>query len=618
MPAQTPSKCVRPRHSLLRAGVGSVRRWGLALLLAQACQPSLAAEPACRIARLAELPVTMVGTTPIVHTLINGADAPFIADSGAFFDMLAPAAAAQYKLPVKMAPWGLYVRGVGGEQQPDIATVKEFTIFGMKIPNAIFLVAGNDFGEGAVGLLGQNAFRIADTEYDQLANGVIRIMRPGEECKSVGLAYWATSGTYSQIDISRPTEQQAHTVGHAYLNGKKNVVLFDTGASTSVLSLEAAQRAGITPASDGVVPAGANEGIGQHYVRTWIAPFHSFKIGDEEIRDTRLRIGEISNLASEADMLLGADFFLSHRIFAAKSRGKLYFTYNGGPVFNLGASSKAEQAQGESIAVASGQTLGSITQPTDAAAFSRRAMAAADRHDYASAVADLNRAVELAPADPSYLYQRGTALLYTRQRDPALADFDAALKLKPDHVPSLLARASLRLESDRPAAIADIEAADRLLPREAVERLELAGFYERADLLPAALVQDSKWPDPPERIDVRMPQALQSRCWTRALLGQELQAALSDCNDAVKAQPKNPAFLDSRGMVYLRLGNYDKAIADYDAALGIAPKIASARYCRGIARTRQGHTTEGQTDIAEAVAQSPDISAYYGRHGISP
>ena len=245
-------------------------------------------------------------------------------------------------------------------------------------------------------------------------------------------------------------------------------------------------------------------------------------------------------------------------------------------------------------------------------------MAASDRHDYASAIADLNRAVELAPADPAYLYQRAMALAQIEEVERALADLDAALKLKPDAVPALLTRASLRLESDRQGAIADMQAADRLLPREAVERLELAGFYERADLLPAALVQYSKWIDSHERIDVHMPQALNSRCLARALLGQELQAALADCNDAVKAQPKIPAFLDSRGLVYLRLGNYDKAIADYDAALSMAPKSTAARYLRGVARTRQGHTAEGQADIAAAVAQSPDIGKYYSRHGISP
>jgi tetratricopeptide (TPR) repeat protein len=141
---------------------------------------------------------------------------------------------------------------------------------------------------------------------------------------------------------------------------------------------------------------------------------------------------------------------------------------------------------------------------------------------------------------------------------------------------------------------------------------------EAADLLPAALVQFSKWIDSHERTDVRMPNALNSRCWTRALLGQDLDAALSDCTAAVKRQSSNAAFLDSRGLVYLRLGKYDKSIADYDAALAIDAKTSSARYCRGIARIRQGHAAEGQADIAEATAQSPKVAEFYSHHGITP
>jgi hypothetical protein len=35
------------------------------------------------------------------------------------------------------------------------------------------------------------------------------------------------------------------------------------------------------------------------------------------------------------DMVLGADFFLTHRIYVANNQQKMYFTYNGGPVFDL-------------------------------------------------------------------------------------------------------------------------------------------------------------------------------------------------------------------------------------------------------------------------------------------
>ncbi len=615
MSAPTSWVCVRSVQAWLRAASPTLRiLCVLAFLLAQAGPPALA-EPACKIGRLAELPVTMSGTSPIVHALINGQDAAFIADSGAYFNSLTPAAAAQFKLPLKMAPMGYFVSGVGGDQTPSLATVKEFTIFGLKIPNVLFVVVGNDFGT-ASGLLGQNLFRIADTEYD-LANGAIRIMRAGDGCKSIGLAYWTTS-SYSQIDIARATESEPHIIGDVYLNGKKIRALFDTGAGTSVVSLEGAKSAGITPTSDGVVPANAGYGIGQHYVRRWIAPFHSFKIGDEEIRDVKLRIGDIGNFSRGVDMLVGADFFLSHRIYVANTRAKLYFTYNGGPVFNLSIGSKTAQSQDESIAVASGGSMGRVVEPTDAAAFSRRATTATDRHDFASAIADLNQACTLAPADPDYHYQRGMALWGNRQADLALADFDEAIKLKPDHVPALLARARLKMRSDVPAATADLEAADRYLPKESVEHLEMGNVYEAADLLPAAVIQYSKWIDSHERTDVRMPNALNSRCWARALQGQELDAALSDCTAAVKLQSSNAAFLDSRGLVYLRLAKYDKSIADYDAALAIDAKIASARYCRGIARTRQGHAAEGQADITEAVAKSPQIADYYRRHGVTP
>jgi tetratricopeptide (TPR) repeat protein/predicted aspartyl protease len=609
----TLSDCVEIFRRRLHPAALATGLW--TLLVITLAGPAVA-DTGCKIGQLAELPVTMSGTQPIVHALINGVDASFIADSGAFFNSMTPAAAAQYKLPLKMAPVGYYVSGVGGDSAPSLATVKEFTIFKVKFPNVLFVVVGNDFGSAA-GLLGQNLFRIADTEYD-LANGAIRIMRPGEGCKSVGLAYWATSTPSSQIDLARLSESQPHILGDVYLNGKKLRAMFDTGAGTSIVSLEGAKTAGITPTSEGVVEANAGYGIGQHFVRRWIAPFHSFKIGDEEIRDFKLRIGDIGNSYSGVEMLVGADFFMSHRIFVANDRAKLYFTYNGGPVFNLGVGSKVAQSQDESIAVASGGSVASAAQPTDAAAFSRRAMAASDRHDFASAVADLDRACELAPDDSDYRYQRGMAHWGNRQADLALADLDAAIKLKPDNAAALLARARLRAGSDVRAATSDLEAADRYLPKESVDHLEIGNLYEQTAQLPAALVQYSKWIDSHERTDVRMPSALNSRCWTRALMGQELEAALSDCNAALKLQPNTAAFLDSRGLVYLRLGNYDKSIADYDAALAKNAKIAFSHYGRGIARIRKGLTAEGQADIAEAVALSPKIAEDAGSHGIKP
>jgi hypothetical protein len=52
----------------------------------------------CSLGRLADLPVTMNGLHPLLHAKINGNDALFVADSGAFYSTITPAAAAEHKL----------------------------------------------------------------------------------------------------------------------------------------------------------------------------------------------------------------------------------------------------------------------------------------------------------------------------------------------------------------------------------------------------------------------------------------------------------------------------------------------------------------------------------------
>lgn len=576
------------------------------------------AEP-CTLGRVAELPVTMLGMRPTVHAAINGTDALFIADSGAFFNLLTPAAAEQFKLNVELAPPNFFVSGVGGEARTRLTTVKTFTIFNIVVPKVLFVVAGNDLGNGAVGLLGQNVFRLGDVEYD-LANGAIRIIRPKGDCKKSVLAYWAnsTGKPYSVIDIDFATAAQPHTTSTAYVNGKKVRVMFDTGASTSVLTLDAAKRAGVTPESAGVTPGGPSHGIGRRVTQSWLAPFASFKVGDEEVRNTQLRIADIA--LPDVDMLVGADFFLSHRIYVATSQRRLYFTYNGGPVFNLTATPAPATAADSPAAGAADHPQAARDEPTDAAGFARRGAAAAARHDYEHAIADLTRACELAPAEAGYFYERGMAHWGNKSTDLALADFDAAIKLKPDDVPSLLARSSLHAGRQAPPAsiVADLDAADRAAPRESDARLRMGQLYASAGDLPGAVTQYTKWIDSHGRDDVQMAAALNSRCWARARLGQDLERALSDCDKAVSLRPHAAAYLDSRGFVYLRRGNYDKALADYDAALRLDPNKPWALYGRGIAKLRRGQTASGQADIAAAGALQPNIAEEAMQYGINP
>jgi tetratricopeptide (TPR) repeat protein len=595
------------------------RPWGLALAIFSLWIVPLPGFAGCKLGKMAELPVTMSGSAPLIAAKINGEDARFIADSGAFYSMITAAAAAEFKLKLSSAPFGFFVKGIAGDVDPSIASVKIFTLAGVPLHNVEFLVGGSAVGRSEnVGVLGQNIFRAGDVEYD-LANGVIRLMHP-DGCSHALLAYWVKpSDPYSVIDIERATPLQPHTTATAFINGERIRVMFDTGSAMSVLKLKAAERAGVKQDSAGVVEGGYFTGIGRGATKTYLGTFSSFKIGDEEIRNTRLRFGDIS--VDNVDMLLGADFFLSHRIYVASSENKLFFTYNGGRVFNLTASTSPSGST-EPAAGASPEVQTGADRPGDAEAFSRRGTAFAARRDYDHALAELTRACELAPDEAEYFYQRGVVYREIGQGAPAMADFNRAIELKPEDLGALAARAALRVNGgDRDGAIADLDATDRAAPQQADVRLFLAQAYEHLDLPAPSIAQYDLW-IASHREDARTAQALSNRCRVRALQGEDLALALAECNEALRSDAKGSALLartlGSRALVRLRSGDYAKSIADYDDALKLAPKDPWSLYGRGVAEIRGNKTAAGNADLAAATEISASIGDAFKRHGITP
>ena len=98
----------------------------LALLMAQM---TIAADK-CEVGRFAQLPVTMVGTKPVVTAQINGAEGRFIADSAAFYSMLSRESAQRFKLRLTDLPWRFTLQAVGGSETAIRTMVKEFSLNG--------------------------------------------------------------------------------------------------------------------------------------------------------------------------------------------------------------------------------------------------------------------------------------------------------------------------------------------------------------------------------------------------------------------------------------------------------------------------------------------------------
>jgi tetratricopeptide (TPR) repeat protein/predicted aspartyl protease len=573
------------------------------------------ATAACSLNVTGEIPVTMVGAKPTIPAKVNGVDVRLTADTGSFISLLTPQAAARAGLKVGPTPIELNgLVGVGGREDVGVARASEFTIMGVTVHGAYFLVGAPQLDGPTDGLVGNNFLSYSDVEFD-LANGVIRFFKPAGCGGGFELAYWAKSGAYSTLPIEHVLSRGFKIIGRVQVNGRDLKAIFDTGASRSFITRAAAVAAGVTTASAGVRDGGAVGGIGRGSVESWIAPFHSIQIGDELVSNPNLRIGEIG--LGEADMLIGADFFLSHRVYVANSQDKLYFTYNGGPVFNLD-STAPDSAPPQVPATTAPAALvpGAPTnEPVDAAGFSRRGAAFAARSEWGRAIADFTKAAELEPLNERHLYDRATAEVADHQSSLAMADVDRALKLKADDADTLALRGDLRLAAkDEAGARSDFDHATRIDPALA---LTIGRIYGRERYFDFAVAEIDQWITA-NRKDVRLSGALNERCWVRALSGRDLDKALADCDAALGRAPHAPQFLDSRGLVNLRLGRLDKAIADYDESLRLQPKNAWSLYGRGLAEQRSGKKTHGDADIAAAVALSPRMPQEARKYGIAP
>ena len=92
----------------------------------------------------------------------------------------------------------------------------------------------------------------------------------------------------------------------------------------------------------------------------------------------------------------------------------------------------------------------------------------------------------------------------------------------------------------------------------------------------------------------------------RQIRNRDLPLALADC-DAALRKGRIAEYMDSRGLVLLRMGRYEEAIAAFNDALKRQPKLASSFYGRGLAETAKGMKAQGEADISAAVALRPTI-----------
>ena len=316
-------------------------RSGVAALIAVAVPVVAAAQTApagkCNLLQIVSMKVRFEANRPLVEASINGHPVLLLADTGASSSLLYAGAVRKAGLsPVYVE--GVEFSGVGGTRHAMEVTVADFRLGESAIKNLKFFVIDGEDGKDVAGILGQDFFGQAEAEFD-LANGAVRLFS-AKGCELQNLAYWSKTPAVADLHHGGSGSFQID----ALLNGRPTAALLDSGAQISAVTSIAANTAGVQPAPTD--PIGQGRGIGPGTVKSSLATFDSLAVGDESIAHVRLAVGDYfhvrdstsiyrDNQSSGIGMLIGADFFRSHRLMFSQSQRRIYFTYSGGPVFQV-------------------------------------------------------------------------------------------------------------------------------------------------------------------------------------------------------------------------------------------------------------------------------------------
>lgn len=280
--------------------------------------------------QVAALPVKYTGPNlePTIAGSVNGQPVRMLMDTGAGVNAMTRALADQLKLSVEGTT--RFVYGVGGDTRLYQAQIDEMVVGPAKSGRAWLQVIDAMGGTPAIDVIVGAPFLLqADLEV-ALADRSIKFFR-AKNCKDTFLGYWPDPNMIVVPYTGRVSRGENPHID-VVVNGVTLDAIIDTGATTSVITLAAAKRAGLRLDAPDVQRAHDITGVGAASVAHWRAHFDKLAIGTEVISDARLGVMDTkADLA--VDLLLGRDFLRTHRILFATTQKKLYISYLGGDPF---------------------------------------------------------------------------------------------------------------------------------------------------------------------------------------------------------------------------------------------------------------------------------------------
>jgi hypothetical protein len=328
--------------------VDSLRLPILSVVAAFTAVLPLSAQTRCQIGNIAAIPVETDRNQLLTRGAIDGHPVRVLIDTGSYMSFIWRSAAERLGLRLIGAP-RMRLFGLGGESRVDATFVEELRVKGFAV-KALRLPVAGDVPSGIDFVFGEDFLSRDSVEFD-LPHGVVKTMETSG-CSPAELPYWAK--TYSMADLSAsPRDAQAIRV-NVVLNGHAVRAVIDSGSSVSLLTKSVADSIGVHYLSSNSEIVG----IGRRSLPTWIVGVQSFRLGDESINNTQLLVAQLGKYqtmerigsripvvaGTEPTMLLGMDFLRAHRVLIDNATRKMVFTYEGGPVFQIGRPAESNAA----------------------------------------------------------------------------------------------------------------------------------------------------------------------------------------------------------------------------------------------------------------------------------
>jgi hypothetical protein len=293
----------------------------------------------CQLVKVGSLPIKVApGNRILVAGSIKGQPGWFQLDTGSSMTLFDGSVISRFGV----VPGRIELRGsgIGGQFSAFRSNIPDIQLGTYHAGTLPMFVSDRHFlRDDVFALLGEDFFDYFDLDIDIGHNAFNAFEYNRCDTEPV---YWAER--FSEADI---VVQNHRILISVAVNGRSARALLDTGAWATIVSAGLARRLGIDV--DGLASQGGRKtsGVDKHPVDIYLYTFTSFGIGDEIIKNPRLRIADFGRQRfdfnslnrfddapmSDFDIILGVDFMQNHHMYIETRGGKMFFTWNGGSVF---------------------------------------------------------------------------------------------------------------------------------------------------------------------------------------------------------------------------------------------------------------------------------------------